>query len=80
MSWTRHLSGINLHQVCLKSEITFIKNKIEKPNTLKTFGSNKSKGPKQHCENHLRSPMSDICLREETFSFNENNTLSRNCQ
>ena len=33
--------------------------KIGKPNNLKVFGSNKTKGPKQDRQNQLMSPMSD---------------------
>ena len=41
----------NLHKVIYKYQ------NIEKVNNLKVFGSNKTKGLKQHNQNQLRSPM-----------------------
>ena len=49
---------VNLHQIRFWSNLHQAQNrKIGKPNNLKVFGSNKTKGPKQDSQNQLKSHM-----------------------
>jgi hypothetical protein len=48
-----------LHSMLLFTKVLLPQGKIEKPNNLKVFGSNKTKGPKQDSQSRLSSYMTE---------------------